>query len=462
MSEEHDALGAALERSIATYRAGESVPGLALAVTDANGLIAQRAVGFADVAARASVTPETLFEIGSIGKAFTAVAILQLQQEGRLRVGDAVVRHLPWFRVPRHTHALTIHHLLSHTAGITAGIDGTPEAVFQVWRLRDLRPGSAPGRRFHYSNVGYKALGLLIEAVEGESYPAVLQRRILTPLGMRSTVPAITHAARPHLAVGYEPARDDVPWADGEPLAPATWLETGTADGSVAATAADLATFVRGLMSDDSGIAAQMGTPVPALHGFGYGYALIVRTLAGRRYIGHGGGMVGYRAGMQWDADAGIGAVVLQNGPGNNPNALARLAIRQARAAQAGVDPSSPALEDADDSIRIERLAGDADASPARTEPTGEQAVITGSYRSHNPWTTFFRVEARGSELWLVFPAAPDGFDDEQPLVPTRGPTSFRVGADPLGPELLHFDTQIDGRARRAWLSGWDYYRADD
>jgi hypothetical protein len=96
------------------------------------------------------------------------------------------------------------------------------------------------------------------------------------------------------------------------------------------------------------------------------------------------------------------------------------------------------------------------------TEPTVEQAGTTGSYRSHNPWTTFFRVEARGPELWLVFPAAPDGFDDEQPLVPTARAASFRVGADPLGPEHLRFDTPIDGRARRAWLSGWDYYRVDD
>ncbi|MEO5885785.1 MAG: serine hydrolase, partial [Candidatus Limnocylindrales bacterium] len=92
------------------------------------------------------------------------------------------------------------------------------------------------------------------------------------------------------------------------------------------------------------------------------------------------------------------------------------------------------------------------------TEPTAEQAVVTGTYRSHDPWTPLFRVEARGADLWLTFPAAPDGFDDEQPLVPmARG--WFRVGADRLGPERLRFDTVIDGRARRAWLSGWDYYR---
>jgi hypothetical protein len=65
----------------------------------------------------------------------------------------------------------------------------------------------------------------------------------------------------------------------------------------------------------------------------------------------------------------------------------------------------------------------------------------------------------RGDQPWLLFAAAPDGFDDEQPLVPLPG-GSFRVGRDPKNPESLKFDTVVDGRALRAWLSGWAYYRA--
>ena len=104
---------------------------------------------------------------------------------------------------------------------------------------------------------------------------------------------------------------------------------------------------------------------------------------------------------------------------------------------------------------------GDAAAAVASiTPPTAEQAVVVGSWRSHDPWTPYFRVEARVPDLWLVFPWAPDGFEDEQILVPMAGGW-YRVGADRRGPERLRFDTVIDGRARRAWLSGWDYYRAD-
>jgi len=449
-----------LDLAIAAYQADGSVPGLALAVTDRRGLLAARTGGWRDVGAGLPVRPSDLFEIGSIGKAFTALVVLQLADEGRLAIDDPVVRHLLWFRVPRYGERITIHHLLSHTAGITAGVDGTPEATVQVWRLRDLPTGCAPGRRCHYSNVGYKALGLIIEAIEGAPYPDVLQRRILDPLGLRDSAPAITHGIRDRLAIGYEPARDDRPWAIGDLLRPATWLVTDTADGSVAATAPDLAGFARFLMRDTSGIADRMSRPVPAIDAYGYGYALVRREVDGRAWVGHGGGMVGYTSGMQWDPEAGIGAVVLQNGPGHNPNALARLAVRLARALREGRDP---ALEQLEGPVGPGVGAGPSGgagggAPPTSTEPTEQQAIVAGAYRSHDPWTPYFRVEARGDELWLTFPTAPDGFDDEQPLVPMANGW-HRVGTSRLGPERIRFDTVIGGRARRAWLSGWDYYR---
>lgn len=445
------ALDLALDAAIAAYQSDGSVPGLALAVTDRRGLLAARTGGWRDVAGRVPVGPDDLFEVGSIGKTFTAVVILQLADEGRLALDDPVVRYLPWFRVPRYGERITIHHLLSHTAGITAGVDGTPEATVQVWRLRDLPTGCAPGRRCHYSNVGYKALGLVIEAIDGATYTDVLQRRILDPVDMRDSSPAITHDIRDRLVIGYEPARDDRPWTEGEALRPATWLVTDTADGSVAATAPDLAAIARFLMADTSGIAERMATPVPAIDAFGYGYGLMRRQVDGRWWVGHGGGMVGYSSGMQWDPDAGIGAVVLQSGYGHNPNALARQAVRMALAVGEGRDPT---LE------RVERSeAPGADATDlASTQPNELQAIVVGAYRSHDPWTPFFRVEARGEDLWLTFPSAPDGFDDEQPLVAMAGGW-FGVGTSRLGPERLRFDTVIDGRARRAWLSGWDYYR---
>ena len=445
----------AIDAALQAYMVGGGVPGVAVAVGAPGGPVMTHEAGLAEVASGSPVLPETRFEIGSIGKSFTASVILQLVDEGRLGLHEPVVRYLPWFRVPRTGDRITLHHLLSHTAGITAGVDGTPEATMQVWQLRSLRPGASPGRRCHYSNVGYKALGLVIEAVEDRPYREVLARRIIEPLGLGGGMePAITEATRTRLAVGYQPADPTTPWRPGDPLAPAPWLTTGTADGSVASTAGALLGFGHWLMGDPGGITSRMGTPVEALASFGYGYGLLRRTVDGRTYLGHGGGMVGYIAGMLWDAEAGIAAVVLQNGMDGNPMALARRLIRQARAAQDGRDPGAEAPE-APQSI-------DEDVLPSVTAPSAEQAVAVGTYVSHQPWTPRFVVEARDDgALWLRFPAgAPDGFDDEQPLIPMAGGW-FRAGENRLGPERLRFDTVVDGLARRAWLSGWDFYRED-
>jgi hypothetical protein len=92
-------------------------------------------------------------------------------------------------------------------------------------------------------------------------------------------------------------------------------------------------------------------------------------------------------------------------------------------------------------------------------EARAELRAIVGHYRSHNPWTTNFRVLLRGDQPWLFFAAAPDGFATEQQLVPLAD-GSFRVGDDCGNPERLSFDALADGRALRAWLSGWPYYRA--
>jgi CubicO group peptidase (beta-lactamase class C family) len=493
-------------------------PGLTLGLTDREGTLVVRTCGFAELESRRPVTADTLFEIGSIGKSFTAVAILQLVDEGRIDLNAPVERYLPWFAVPA---PVTIAHLLSHTAGIAAGVDATPEAAFQVWSLRDLPLRSAPGERFHYSNVGYKALGLVLEALEGRPYREVLRDRVLEPLGMSATEPAITHDIRARLAVGYEYLHDDRVGHPGAPLTPATWLQTDTADGSIASTAEDMCAFVRvllrageGLLSersfaDMSSLRARMGETA------WYGFGLVTRDVDGRRFIGHGGGMVGYLAGLQADPEAGLGAIVLQNGMGAKPVTLARTAIGIARGALLSAPAAAANLDligvyEADDGEPIEiDVAGDAlvlrsgatqvaleelgddlflapdgafDRFPFRMErsnelwhggrryvragaevhplpePSPELRAHAGHYRSHNPWATNFRVVLRGDQPWLLFSAAPDGFDDQQLLVP-EADGSFRVGEDAGNPESLSFDTVVEGRALRAWLSGWPYYR---
>jgi len=92
-------------------------------------------------------------------------------------------------------------------------------------------------------------------------------------------------------------------------------------------------------------------------------------------------------------------------------------------------------------------------------EPSNDLRAIAGHYRSHNPWTTNFRIVLCGDRPWLIFAGAPDGFETEQILVPLDD-GSYRVGTDPGNPEAVSFDTVVGGQALRAWLSGWPYYRA--
>jgi D-alanyl-D-alanine carboxypeptidase len=532
---------AAIDAAARTEMERARQPGLTLGLTDRDGTLVTRTYGLADLASRQPVTPETLFEIGSIGKTFTAVAMLQLVDEGRIDLEAPVDRYLPWFEVPQPAGhpPITIAHLLSHTAGLAAGIDGTPEGAFQVWSLRDLPTFSAPGERFHYSNVGYKALGLVLEAVEGRPYREVIRARILDPLGMSTTAPAITHDIRSRLAVGYEYLHDDRIGYPGAPLAPATWLETETADGSIASTAAEMCAFVRLLLREGEGpsgrlLSEQAFAQMTTGNAYedetdAYGYGLLIRELDGRRFIGHGGGMVGYLAGLQADAESGLGAIVLQNGMSAHPMALARTVLRIARETGNGTPPpaggtarrapdelagayvpddpgcepieivaaeNGPVLRSRSLDVALQEVDGDLFLAPdaafdrfhiraeratngvtelwhggrryvregavARQlpQPPDELRAIAGHYRSHNPWTTNFRVVLRGDRPWLIFAAAPDGFDDEQPLVASPD-GSFRVGEDPGNPEGLRFDTVVDGRALRAWLSGWPYYRTD-
>jgi CubicO group peptidase (beta-lactamase class C family) len=524
-----DADVAAIDEAVESELERTRQPGLTLGLTDRDGTLAVRTYGFAELESRRLVTADTLFEIGSIGKSFTAVAILQLVDEARIDLNAPVDRYLPWFSVSR---PVTIEHLLSHTAGLVAGVDATPEAAFQVWSLRDLPTMSEPGERFHYSNVGYKALGLVLEAIEGRPYPDVIRDRILDPLGMSATEPAIRHDMRARLAVGYEYLHDDRVGHPGAPLAPATWLQTDTADGSIASTPEDMCAFVRLLLRGGEGPKgrllsersfAEMSAGRNRMgEGAAYGFGLVTREVDGRRFIGHGGGMVGYLAGMQADPEAGIGAIVLQNGMSAHPVTLARTAIGIVRGDTSGVAANTLVADDlvgvydTDDGADPVEIAAGRDAlilragatevalvelgddlllAPDRAfdrfplsverrngvselwhggrryvragtdaqplpEPSAELRLIAGHYRSHNPWATNFRVVLRGDQAWLLFTAAPDGFHDQQPLLPAAE-GSFRVGEDVGNPESLSFDTVVDGRALRAWLSGWPYYRVD-
>src|SRR5919112_2396769 len=126
-----------IDHSIERLMPERGIPGLALAITDRDGLLARRNYGYADLAALNPVDDEALFQFGSIGKSFTAICLLQLAEEGAIDLDAPVSTYLPWFAVRSQYAPITIHHVLTHTAGIIGGSDFPLDPRFEVWALRD-------------------------------------------------------------------------------------------------------------------------------------------------------------------------------------------------------------------------------------------------------------------------------------------------------------------------------------
>ncbi|MCA9877866.1 MAG: beta-lactamase family protein [Thermomicrobiales bacterium] len=311
----------AIDQQVTAWMAPRATPGLALAITDREGLLATRSYGLADLAAQTPVTPETWFQHGSIGKSFSAIVTLQLVAEGVLDLQAPVTRYLPWFAVGGGHEPITLHHLLTHTSGLPAGTDFSPDQRYEIWALRDV-PAAAPGSRTLYSNVGYRVLGLVLEAVTGQSYADMVTQRILRPLGMRDTSAVIDNAMRHRQAVAYIDYFNDRPWRPEHGFAPAPWFETNSADGCLAGTAADLAAYLRMLLNGGVGPQgrllspegfALLTAPHTAFDWGSYGYGLIVGERNGREFVGHEGGMVGFIAAMFGDVPSGLGVVMFTN-----------------------------------------------------------------------------------------------------------------------------------------------------
>ncbi len=348
-----------LDQLIRAKMAQHRTPGLVCALTDRQTTLWLSCYGFADLAAQKPVEPDTLFEIGSIGKSFTCLALLRLHEMGKLDLHAPVSEFLPWFRVESEFEPITTHHLMTHTAGLTVGADFAPSARYEAWALGREPIRYAPGTHYHYSNAGYKLLGFLVEDLAGKPYGEVLQEWILDPVGMAGSEPLTTHASRARMAVGYETYYDDRPWHADDPLAPAPWFEYGAGDGSPICSAADLATYLRMLLNQGQAAGGRVissesfskmteGAITTADGDAEYGYGLKVYPMNGRRMIQHNGGTIGYLATMLGDLDAGLGVVIMLNGPDpTDKDFLAEAALRllQAEAANQplpGLEPGTP------------------------------------------------------------------------------------------------------------------------
>src|SRR5215217_3599923 len=191
-----------------------NIPGAALAIVEGDEIAHQRGFGRARPGGEAP-TPHTPFLIGSLTKSFTALAVMQLVEAGKIELDAPLQRYLPWFRVadPQASAQMTVRHLLNQTSGLPtssgeiqlADFDNRPGATERQARaLSTLELTRPVGSTCEYSNMNYNLLGLIIEAASGESYEAYIQDHIFTPLDMSHTYTSQGLAKQNGLAVGHQ------------------------------------------------------------------------------------------------------------------------------------------------------------------------------------------------------------------------------------------------------------------
>jgi CubicO group peptidase (beta-lactamase class C family) len=299
---------------------GFGYSGSCLVTKDGN-ILLQKGYGLANRSEHIPVTAETVFDIGSLAKQFTAAAILLLESRGKLKTSDTIAKYLP--NAPADKKSITIHQLLTHTSGVQSNFD-----LYEVLsegaalkRVLDLPLSFSPGTQWQYSNGGYVLLASIVQSASGTPFRDFQRENLFGPAGMKHTgfwgskAPAL---APKLFARGYDADREV---CDPRNLASDTWYDLG--GGEVLSNVVDLNRWMKALTSG-SVLPPQLlkrmftpimpGKPTDAYKSSDYGYGwFIQKTLSGKRRIQHGGDSVGFGSQLTWFPEEGFLLVCLCN-----------------------------------------------------------------------------------------------------------------------------------------------------
>jgi CubicO group peptidase (beta-lactamase class C family) len=307
----------------------QHIPGLTLLVSRNGNPIRTEGYGLSNLELRVPAAPESVFQSGSVGKQFTATAVMMLVEAGQLGLEDPLTKYFP--DAPASWNRVTIRELLSHTAGFTdypqdfdMRKDYTEENLLKMVEAIPL--AYPPGTSWSYSNLGYLTLGILIRKVTGQFYGEFLQQRIFRPLGM-STTRIISEAdVVPNRSAGYVLVKGEIKNQD--------WVSPSlntTADGSLYFTIMDLAKWDAALYTDKllkRSTLEQMWTVTPLKNGKPnsghYGYGWFIEKDNGHRVVEHGGQWQGFETHIARYLDDGLTVVVLTNLGSAQPDRIAR------------------------------------------------------------------------------------------------------------------------------------------
>jgi CubicO group peptidase (beta-lactamase class C family) len=307
----------------------QQIPGVAVGIVKAGRVLESRGFGLANVEHQVPVTADTIFQSGSLGKMFTAAAVMLLVEDGKLALSDPITKFFPGAPAaagptkPRSGEVgwpgITVRHLLTHTSGIPNYTDGaldlrkdySEEQLAQM--AYALKPGFAPGEKWQYSNTGYLLLGIIIRQAAGAFYGDVLAERVFKPLGMTATRVISETDIVPHRAAGYtlvKGALKNQGWASPS-------LNT-TADGALYFPLKDLIAWDAGVRAGRILKAASWASVFEPVrlssgqtHGYGFGWAIGVR--GGQPVYQHGGSWQGFKTHYARFDRGDLSVIVLAN-----------------------------------------------------------------------------------------------------------------------------------------------------
>jgi CubicO group peptidase (beta-lactamase class C family) len=302
-------LSAKVDQAVTQLMHEQKIPGTSLAVIRDGRVIKATGYGLANVELNVPVTPQSIFQSGSIGKQFTAAAVMMLVEDGKVGLDDSITKYFP--EAPPAWKPITIRHLLTHTSGLpdvwgetqqdeySKGIvdsrrDYTEDDLLQ--RYVKLQPEFQPGDKWVYCNTGYQLLGFLIHRLTGKFHGDFIRERIFQPLGM-DTARTISEAdIVPNRSSGYVMVKGEL--KNQEWIAPS--LNT-TADGAYYMTVLDLAKWDASLYTEKllkKSSLDQMWTPAKLNSGKTYpdpyGFGWQINNANGHRVVWHAGGNQGF------------------------------------------------------------------------------------------------------------------------------------------------------------------------
>ena len=316
-----------VDRYVETQMSSLHIPGVSLAVVRDGRVIKAKGYGFANVELNAPATKETVYEIGSITKQFTAVAVMMLVEEGKISLDEKITKYFS--KAPAAWNRITVRHLLNHTSGIQNHVavpgfmgifktnlsgETTPTSEELVKEFFKLPQEFEPGETWAYDNGGYILLGLIVERASGKSYFQFLDERIFKLLGMTVTRSTETKQIVPNRAAGYE-------WVDGKfenrpVLLPAIAFSAG----SVLSTALDMAKMDAALYTEKllkKSSLDKIWTPAKtndgALASLDYGFGWFVGSFHKHRLVQHTGGTPGFSAAFYRFVDDRLTVIILTN-----------------------------------------------------------------------------------------------------------------------------------------------------